>query len=65
MKKALTLVLALAITLGVTGCTKKTGNPTQETSQTTVVSEEKIEFDVCVLLVFMCFLSLYTYEFSI
>ena len=45
MKKALTLVLALAITLGVTGCTKKTGNPTNETSQTTV-SEEKIEFDV-------------------
>ena len=46
MKKALTLVLALAITLGVTGCTKKTGNPTVETSQTTAVSEEKIEFDV-------------------
>ena len=45
MKKALTLVLALAITLGVTGCTKKTGNPTNETSQTTV-SEEKIQFDV-------------------
>lgn len=46
MKKALTLVLALAITLGVTGCTKKTENPTKETSQTTAVSEEKVEFDV-------------------
>ena len=45
MKKALTLVLALAITLGVTGCTKKTENPTEETSQT-IVSEEKVEFDV-------------------
>lgn len=45
MKKALTLVLALAITLGVTGCTKKTENPTKETSQT-IVSEEKVEFDV-------------------